>query len=230
MPYNVEAHRNVVSMSELGNILGFGRISRMQYLRTKLLGLKPKELNQFEKQAVEFGTKMEGPAIDWICKHFKANCTHMAMLNHRDEPRIAGTIDGMLDLDTKTVLEIKWRYYPGPAKARPFQTPPAQYYTQVQGYMEIYDCEKAVLASFSLLRGINLFFINRDRSFWQFCRKRIDEFLNFWDICKTQPTGYAEELVSKWRMKGTERSENIGSAERSMGKSIYNVDAVNQPF
>lgn len=195
--YNLEEHKNVVSMSDLGPLLGvYNGKSRRETMRSKIENYQtPKNPNLYTKIALCFGKEMERPALEWFSREYKKKIFKVYFNTLNYNTRIGGTPDALTE--NKEVVEIKWRAYPTPSSAKPYDDVPESHYLQVQGYLELFDFSIGYIVCCSLNNGIHIFQIDRDLQLWDYVEKESIRFIKEMDEAKNF---YEKDMLERYEM------------------------------
>jgi hypothetical protein len=228
--YDVEAHKGIVSCSDLGKLFGLDtNCAPRLLLRSKVEGFQlpvnPSETTRF---MLTFGKDMEPVAIAWYRRMFRLSVTLLSMMISPEEPRLGGTIDGIDELGR--ILEVKWRCYPNINDAEPFRAIPHKYYLQLQGYLNMYDREEGLLISCTIRKGVTMFTVKRDREIWAHCLKKVREFLGTWDTCKEMGSEAYEAFLNGFRLPPGRKGYNEQLVEAAQARSVSAPVHFDRPF
>lgn len=179
--YDYGLHNNVLSMSEIGSVMGVGTQSRKK-LMTKKVEKYKEEHNEYTQCCLAYGKYMERPGLMWFSHNLGKPFTKLHFQTLPYNNRIGGTPDAITS--DNEIVEMKWRFFPEPNEAEPFTVPPLKYYLQVQGYLELCGYSVGYLVCCTKNHGSTVFVVNRDKNLWEIVLEECIAFICCWDCFK----------------------------------------------
>jgi hypothetical protein len=218
--YKHEEHKDIISCSEIGKILGMDmNCSRRLLFKSKVEGFRlPTKMTAWLQKRLLFGSYMEAPAIAWYSKTFNTHITRFPLMLHPEFEHIGGTVDGVAE--DGAVIEIKWRTHPTIEAAAPYEKPPRHQYLQLQGYLQIHGRDYGYILCCSLHNGCRRFKVLRDDELWNFCEPCLTQFYNMWTNVKNGSLNYHVALQACLVNK-SERERNTREIDTSMKRSCF---------
>ena len=209
MEYDANAHKMIISMSDIGNVLGLGYETRKSILKRKVFQLEH-VLKGRSKEFAEFGKKMEPIALEWYEGYTGMKCTSLPTCRHRDNPSIGGTFDAIME--DNSIIEVKWKCFPQLRYARPFFFPdiPLKHYLQLQGYLDLFERDVGYLLCCSMENGLTITKVERDLYLWQYlCFPALNHFIYLWSKCLNFATDEERnKFINRYRMCDAEKKWN----------------------
>ncbi|KAE9601096.1 putative ING family protein [Lupinus albus] len=193
--------KDKLTTSTFSTALGFWKGSRrFELWHQKVFATKVQNQEASKKTAMEWGVINEATAIDQYKKITGNEVTSMAFAVHSNEhfDWLGASPDGLLgSFPGGGILEVKCPFNKGkPETGSPWLTMPFYYMPQVQGQMEIVDCEWVDLYCWTP-SGSTIFRVLRDRNYWNLIHGILKEF--WWE--NVVPAREALRLGCKEKVK-----------------------------
>ncbi|OIV89684.1 hypothetical protein TanjilG_07563 [Lupinus angustifolius] len=172
--------KDKLTTSTFSIALGFWKGSRrFELWHEKVFSTEVQNKEASRKKAMEWGVIKEATAIDQYKKITGNEVSSMAFAVHSNElfDWLGASPDGLLgSFPGGGILEVKCPYNKGkPETGSPWSTMPFYYMPQVQGQMEIVDCEWVDLYCWTP-SGSTIFRVLRDRDYWNLIHGILREF------------------------------------------------------
>ncbi|XP_061352962.1 uncharacterized protein LOC133297783 [Gastrolobium bilobum] len=172
--------RDKLTTSTFSTALGFWKGSRrVELWHEKVFALEAQITEASQRNAMSWGMLNEAAAIDQYKKITGSEVSFMGFAVHSNERYgwLGASPDGLLGCFPEGgILEVKCPYNKGkPETGLPWSTMPFYYMPQVQGQMEILDCEWVDLYCWTP-NGSTIFRVVRERAYWDLLHGILREF------------------------------------------------------
>ncbi|KAL1353049.1 hypothetical protein HN51_016989 [Arachis hypogaea] len=212
--------KDKLTTSTFSTALGFWKGSRrVELWHEKVFATEVQVIEASKRNAMEWGVQNESAAIDQYRKITGHEVSTMGFAMHANERLdwIGASPDGVLGCFPEGgILEVKCPYNKGkPETGLPWSSMPFYYMPQVQGQMEIMDCEWVDLYCWTP-NGSTIFRVLRERSYWELIHGILREF--WWE--SVVPAKEALVLGSEEQAKSYKPATRHKQTGLAIAKSI----------
>lgn len=212
--------RDKLTTSTFSTALGFWKGSRrLELWHEKVFASEAQITEASQRNAMEWGVLNEAAAIDQYKKITGREVSSLGFAVHSNERFgwLGASPDGLLDcFPGGGILEVKCPYNKGkPETGLPWSSMPFYYMPQVQGQMEIMDCEWVDLYCWTP-NGSTLFRVLRERDYWNLIHGILREF--WWE--NVVPAREALQLGCEEQVKSYKPASRHKQTGLAISKSI----------